>query len=112
MAAQNCLHIYISTPFAPSWRTFVYVPRISQPSLLSSERLSILRPKLQAPEPNGFVGDHDAAFREQILDISKAESESVLRAHRMADDFGRETVAFVARFHAAIVTIHADHRST
>jgi hypothetical protein len=28
--------------------------------------------KMVHPAPNSFVGDHDAAFRQQILDVAKA----------------------------------------
>ena len=35
---------------------------------------------------NAFVGDHDAAFRPDQLDITEAEAENVVQPDRVADD--------------------------
>ena len=87
---------------------FIDVPSIAQFALLSSDRLGIFRPKLQAPEPNCLVGDRDATLGEEILDITEAEREPMVQPDSMADNLGRKSVASVAGFHAPIVADPAD----
>lgn len=50
------------------------------------------------PATHGFMGDHDPAFRQQILDVAEAQAESDINANRTLNDHGREAVAGVARF--------------
>ena len=50
------------------------------------------------PAPNGLVGDHDAAFRQQIFDVAKAQGKPDVKPDRLLDDFQREPVPLVADF--------------
>ncbi len=60
------------------------------------------------------IGDHyrDAALSEQVFDIPKAESESVVEPNGMVDDFRWKTVAFVAGSLEPIVAIYSACGST
>ena len=53
--------------------------------------------ELLTPQPNGFIGYEDAAFRQKILDVSEAETETMVGPDRVTDDLGRKPIAGVAR---------------
>lgn len=53
----------------------IYVPDITQSSLFPAQRSSIGRPKLEAPVPDGFVRDGNAALGEEFFDITEAQGE-------------------------------------
>ena len=38
------------------------------------------------PAPNGLVGDHDAAFRQQVFDVTEAQCEPEIEPDRLLDD--------------------------
>ena len=50
------------------------------------------------PAAHGLVGYHDAAFRQQILDVAEAQGKPDVKPNRLLDDFGREPVPLVAYF--------------
>ena len=50
------------------------------------------RPEMVHPAPDGLIGDHDPAFRQQILDVAEAQREPNIEPDRVLDDFGREPV--------------------
>src|SRR5215813_477066 len=50
------------------------------------------------PATNGFIGDSNAAFRQQIFDVTKAQGETQIEPDRRLDDFGRKPVLLVADF--------------
>ena len=52
--------------------------------------------KMVHPAAHGLVGDQDAAFRQQILDVAEAQREPDIKPDRLLDDFGREAVAAIA----------------
>src|SRR6202022_844805 len=54
------------------------------------------RPEMVHPAPDGLIGDHDPAFRQQIFDVAEAQREPNIEPDRLLDDFGREAVAAVA----------------
>jgi len=56
------------------------------------------RPEMVHPAANCFVRDRNAAFRQQIFDVAKAQSKSEIEPDRVLDDFSREPVSFVADF--------------
>ena len=62
----------------------------------------ILRSELDAPLPDRFLGHDHAARSEQIFDIVKTQTESMVKPDRAADDLRWESVLQVAgasRFH-------------
>ncbi len=75
---------------------FVHVPDVTESTLSSPQSAGVFRSKFPAPGSNAFVGYGDATLREQILDISKAQSEAMVQPDGMADDLGWESVSAVA----------------
>jgi hypothetical protein len=73
----------------------VQVPDIAEPTLAPLEIPCVLGPKLPAPLSDGLVRDDNAEFRQKVLDISKAQAESVIQPDCVTDYFGRETVSAV-----------------
>ena len=49
--------------------------------------------ELKKPPPDSFVGDIEAALREEIFYVSKAQSEPGVEPHGVADDFRWKTIA-------------------
>jgi hypothetical protein len=50
------------------------------------------------PAADRLVGDRDAALRQQIFDVAKAQGEPEIEPDRMLDDLKREPVPIVADF--------------
>ena len=76
-------------------KELVQVPGVAQATFPPLELSSVLRPELPTPLANGFVGDDDPPLGEEILDVSEAQTESVVEPDRVADDFLRESVSEV-----------------
>ena len=74
---------------------FINMPSVTQSTPLTSDRAGVFRSKLETPEADGLVGDDDLAFSQQILDISKAQGESMVEPHGMADDFTWEPMSSI-----------------
>src|ERR1700738_2763472 len=55
-------------------------------------------PEMIHPAPNGLVGDHDAAFRQQVFDVTEAQCEPEIEPDRLLDDLWRKAVAAIADF--------------
>src|SRR3977135_3435817 len=56
------------------------------------------RPEMVHPAPDGLIGDHDLAFRQQIFDVAEAQREPNIEPDRVLDDFGRTAIASIADF--------------
>tara|TARA_B100001013_G_C24516324_1_gene405089 strand:- start:92 stop:442 length:351 start_codon:yes stop_codon:yes gene_type:complete len=67
-------------------KELVNMPDVAQASLLPAHTPSIVGAKLAAPSPNRLIGDGDPSLGEQVLDVSKAEGEAVIKPHRVADN--------------------------
>ncbi len=76
---------------------FVQVPDIAEAALAPLQLSSIVRTELLTPMSNGFIGDHDSAFGEKILDISETQAETMIDPDGMANDFDREAMTVVTR---------------
>ena len=61
----------------------------------------IPRTACQAPLADRLVRDRNAWLGQQVLDVPKAESESVIEPDRVADDLGWESVTVIAWCQAA-----------
>ena len=81
---------------------FIDVPSVAQPAPLPSDFPGVLRPELRAPEPDGFVRNGDSTLCQQILDVTKAQSKTVIKSHRTTNDFCREAMTFVEGIHPVI----------
>jgi len=85
----------------------VHVPDVPETTLSPPQSAGVFRSKLPAPRSNGFVGYGDTTLGEKVLDIAKAERESMVQPDGMADDLRWKAVASIQRFHEPIL---ADRR--
>jgi hypothetical protein len=88
--------------------TLIDMPNVTQSTLPFLEPSSVLRHELQTPETDGFVRNNDASLCKHVFDIPKAESETVIEPHSVADNFRWKAMPFVAGCHALIFTNPAD----
>ena len=51
---------------------------VTEPALAMPEPPSVLRSELATPLPDGFVGNENAALREEFLDIAEAQGEPMV----------------------------------
>ena len=51
--------------------------------------------ELLAPAPNSLIGDHNATFSQEQLDIPQAEAEHMVQPDSMSDDLGGKAMAVV-----------------
>jgi hypothetical protein len=54
------------------------------------------RPEMDNPAPNGLVGSRNAAFCQQVLDVTQAQGEPKVEPDRLLDDLAWEPVTTVA----------------
>ena len=78
-------------------KDFVQVPAIAETALTALQRSDIAGTELPTPDSNRFIRDDDSAFGEKILDISKAQAETMINPDGVADDFWREPMPVIAR---------------
>ncbi len=76
----------ILTPALDRHEDLVQVPRIAEATLPTLQATSVLRTKLEAPKPDRFVGNRDAALGEKVFHIPKAETEAAVEPYGMTDD--------------------------
>ena len=84
---------------------FVQKPRIAESTLSALQPPGVVGTELRAPLPNGFVRHDDASFGQQILDIPKAQTVSVVQTDGVADDVRWKAMPKVAgstRMHPAL----------
>ncbi len=102
---ENIDHVTILINGAPEILSFasdrdedlVQVSRIAEATLPTLQATSVLRTKLEAPKPDRFVGNRDAALGEKVFHIPKAETEAVVEPYGMTDDLCWKSVSTVAR---------------
>src|SRR5882724_1224065 len=51
--------------------------------------------KMVHPAAHSFIGNHDSAFRQQILNVTAAQGEPDIKPDRLLDNLGREAVAAI-----------------
>ena len=73
---------------------FIKIPLVARPWPVSPNDIGKQRTKSLLPLMDGLVTDIDAAVGKNVLNIAKAERESVIQPYGMADDLARKTVAF------------------
>ena len=79
---------------------FVQIPSVPETTLLFLETPSKVGSEFPAPSPDGFIGNNNPAFGEEIFDITEAQAETVIDPDGVADDFRWETVSVVTRLGA------------
>ena len=63
------------------------MPGITEATLAFFELTSIIWSNLLAPWPNGLLGDGEAPFGQQLVDLTEAEAEAMVEPHGVADNF-------------------------
>ena len=79
---------------------FVQIPSVPETTLLFLETPSKVGSEFPAPLPDGFIGNNNPAFGEEIFDITEAQAETVIDPDGVADDFRWKTVSVVTRLGA------------
>ena len=112
---QNVDHVTVLVDGTPeilqlavdSKEDLVQMPVVAESALAPLQFPDILCAKLLTPQPNGFIGYEDAAFRQKILDVSEAQAETMVGPDPITDDLGRETVTVITgsgAFHRRILS--------
>lgn len=73
----------------------VEMPDIVSAGFLAAQTVSVVRPELDAPSPDGLIRNHDPALQQHFLDQTQAQGEPVVEPDCMGDDLWRETMALV-----------------
>lgn len=71
---------------------FIEKRGIIHATLACAQFAGVVRPEFLAPQSNRFATDCDASLCEQVFDVSKTESDSVIDPHCMTYDRRREAV--------------------
>jgi hypothetical protein len=74
------------------------MPPLQSPCIFGSE--------LDTSEANGFIADSDFPFSKETLDIPTTENEAIVEPDSVANDVGREAMAFIG-IHPPILAICA-----
>jgi hypothetical protein len=73
----------------------IQMPPIPRAGVLAAELMGIGLPELWAPIAHGFIGQDDAPFSHQLLDIAIAQAEAEVQPDAVADDLCREPMALI-----------------
>jgi hypothetical protein len=68
----------------------VQVPHIAEATLTPLQFSGIVGTEFLTPQPNRLIRDEDSSFGQKILDISEAQTETMVKPHAIADDLGRK----------------------
>jgi hypothetical protein len=74
---------------------FIEMPDVRARASRPSQSSGVLQAEPQRPEADGFVRDFNATGEQQFGDVAQAHREAIVQPHAMADDLGREPIAFV-----------------
>ena len=75
---------------------FVHVPLVVRTRSVPPDTSSKMRTEPVDPKADGFAADNDATFRQQILNICRAQREAMVRPNRASNDLTRKTKALQA----------------
>ena len=60
-----------------------------------TQLIGIVLPELATPLADGFIGDVDAAFEQELLHVAVAQGETIVEPDAVADDLAGKAVIFV-----------------
>jgi hypothetical protein len=83
---------------------FAEKPGIAQLSLTVSQPPGALAAEVQTPVADRFVGHHDIALGQQLLDVTKTHAKAMVNPDSVADDLVWQPVAAIT-----VVLVHAEH---
>ena len=73
----------------------VHVPLVAGSRPSAAQAVSKALAEFLAPAPNGLIGDDDATFSQEQLNIPQAEAEHMVQPDSLADDLGGKAMAVV-----------------
>jgi hypothetical protein len=73
----------------------VEVPLVPRPWAAAANATGKALAEFPAPAPHCLIGDSNAPFGQEQLDIPQAEAEHMIQPHSMADDAGGKAMAVV-----------------
>ena len=73
---------------------FIEVPFVAWPGSPPPHLVGEACAELQTPLPDALVRDNDTSFSQQQFNVPKAQAEYVVQPDRVADQLGREAVAW------------------
>jgi hypothetical protein len=74
----------------------VQVPDVSHTTLPTPQVLRVVESELLAPLPDGLMRDNDSPLRQEVLDVSEAQTESMIQPDGVTDDLRWESVSVEA----------------
>ena len=72
------------------------MPFVARLGASTLQPIGIVLAKLPTPLADGFMGDVDTAFEQQLLHVTLTQREAIVEPDPMAEDLAGETVVFVA----------------
>ena len=86
---------YINTPSCLPWHTLIQKPVVTLGGLLAPMVARVDWAESVTPPSNGFVADDNPTMCQEVLDIAKAQRESVVQEHGVGDNLAGKTKAAV-----------------
>ena len=65
------------------------MPFVSTPGLAPTQHVRVGLAEFQRPLPDRLVRNENPAAGHQLFDVAKAQAETEIQPHHMADDLGR-----------------------
>jgi hypothetical protein len=72
----------------------IQMPCVSRPAAMALQLIGVGLTKFQAPLPNRFVGQHNAALCQELFDLTETEREANRQPHTVTNNLRRETEPF------------------
>ena len=105
---------YPLLPASDGDNDFVQVPHIVAAGLLATKATRIIRAELLSPAADRFIGNGNAALKQQFFDKAQAQRKPKVEPHRVGDDLRWEAMALVADWrgvHACASIAAAPHKA-
>src|SRR5215510_2011232 len=101
---QNVEHVIVLIHGAPQVmaltidrpKHLIQVPFVTWLGASTLQLIGVVLPKLQTPLADGFMGDVDAALKQEFLHVAVTQREAIIEPDSMADDLAGKAVIFVA----------------
>jgi hypothetical protein len=101
LVANGDVEIRYAIPTAPRGETthfcqlrkdYFQVPLVPWLGASTLQLIRIVLPKFQTPLTDGFMGDVDPAFKQQLLHVAVTQREAIREPDAMADDLAGKAV--------------------
>src|SRR5262249_16880532 len=74
---------------------FIEMPFVTRPRTATAQLIGILLAKFATPLADRLIGHDDSAFKQELFDITKAQTESEVEPDGVADDLHRKAVVLI-----------------